>query len=606
MKREQKVLVGLLAAILAGALVLAGCENPAGPKGDKGDPGDAASNAQKEQLATYGFTFGNPVHNAIGRAPTYSPAIYANAKHFSALGPTDADTLTAAGLIQIGGGVAQGDTLTVVSLSGKKSVRFSLTEATPTWGGFVTEFNRAITKGGLDAGIVASLVPYTDTSLNVAGINKHYVLKIAVPAAVAVADDFTIVVETGGSILSSIFGADPTFEIDIGVGAGYYDILTPGVLIAGIKDKWTVPILTSKDSDRTSASSTISLGTRSFDVPQQTTFGTTFAAPIAALFDEDLPPLPATQKPGAVAGYDVEALGVTATFADNIYSSGGLVFEAAKAGVSAHTGNDFVPAIGNYSKVDIDPSIGWGISAVHTTTGAAPVGTAEVTTQAVFAQTLAQSGATGVAADGERIIISYNGYTDTTVLSARTASALPDGDLINTLLTNVVLSVPGSGVLTATVTPGGDGYKAGETISVTDETSATLGFFGTPGTAAVTGTGGGTAASADYKAAAPDTWTVTVIGGGGAGDLIPTLPSKVTITPTVGGAARTPVIVLVDSGTPPITKIHAGATTSALVINAAYTQNAVDGKTFTYTAAPGVVTPANALTALSVVPATQY
>ncbi|GHV20604.1 hypothetical protein FACS189494_04710 [Spirochaetia bacterium] len=79
MKREQKVLSGLLTAILAGALVLAGCENPAGPKGDKGDPGGAASNAQKEQLAAYGFTFGNPVHNAIGRPDEYSTTIYSDA-----------------------------------------------------------------------------------------------------------------------------------------------------------------------------------------------------------------------------------------------------------------------------------------------------------------------------------------------------------------------------------------------------------------------------------------------------------------------------------------------------------------------------------------------
>ncbi|GHV20107.1 hypothetical protein FACS189494_03210 [Spirochaetia bacterium] len=415
MKREQKVLVGLLAAILAGALVLAGCENPAGPKGDKGDPGDAASNAQKEQLATYGFTFGNPVHSVIGRAKRYSTSI----------------TGIASAAILNNDPISLSSTFFTITY-GKKSVRFPVTSGiTPT--ALATGFNDI--KGYIDgAGLTLSVVAdpkgeTTKKSIQISGIDP--------------AKEFTLTVTSGD--IAAIFGS----ATDVPGAAVTPTTISNVSVDDGREDKWTIPVITkdtADNADTSSAPARITFGTKTLEIPATSTAGV-----ISNKFKTDL-----GTANSVFTGYTVDETG----------SNSGYITVAADAvGAPTVTQDQLVPGISGYDLGE------WGylVEFKHTVTGRPEVADTTTDHEKVWVST-----ASSIAA-GSVLTVTYGDYSDTTIINA-TGGTTEYASITNLNLTQTEAYFTGntlsSGVLTLKATATGAGTFTVTGTAFAEDTAA--------------------------------------------------------------------------------------------------------------------------------------
>ena len=76
MKKSKLFLFGLLTAILAEALVLAGCDSAVGDgKGERGEDGTSTTLLNEAELAAYGYSYAAAVRKTLGRAPVLLSAI---------------------------------------------------------------------------------------------------------------------------------------------------------------------------------------------------------------------------------------------------------------------------------------------------------------------------------------------------------------------------------------------------------------------------------------------------------------------------------------------------------------------------------------------------
>ncbi|GHV23508.1 hypothetical protein FACS189494_11500 [Spirochaetia bacterium] len=386
MKREQKVLVGLLAAILAGALVLAGCENPAGPKGDKGDPGSGASEVQKQQLRDFGFTFGNPVHNVIGRAKRYSTSITGVAT--AAILNNDPISLSSAFF-----------TITY----GKKSVRFPVTSGiTPT--ALATGFDGI--KGYIDgAGLTLSVVadPKGDTtkkSIQISGIDP--------------AKKFEFIVTSGD--IAAIFGS----ATDVPGAAVNATTISNVSVDDGLADKWTIPVITKDTADGTDTSSAparVTFGAKTLEIPAASNTGV-----ISNKFKADL-----GTANSVFNGYTVDETGS---------NSGYITVTADAVGAPTVTQDQLVPGISGYDLGEWGYLVDWE----HTATGKDTVISDGADQHKKFVSTAKTTLTAGdfitiTVTDGST---SYDGMSDTTVFpdSANTTTGNATlAALFNTTLT---------------------------------------------------------------------------------------------------------------------------------------------------------------------------
>ncbi|GHV19805.1 hypothetical protein FACS189494_02280 [Spirochaetia bacterium] len=509
MKREQKVLFGLLAAILAGALVLAGCENPAGPKGDKGDPGDAASNAQKEQLATYGFTFGNPVHTIKGRADVYTGAIYSK---------TAIAGITAANVAAAKAAVHTLSTGKIVVKNGKRAVQFGVTGG-GTWNDFITAFNTAVGSGGgqLEGGITADLVAHA----NGLGAN-NFAFKVTVPTTNSITIEFV----TNQSDATLLFGASST-GFTIGGGT-----ITTIPIIAGLVDTWTIPVITKVTADNTavdavSVPATVTFNGKGVFVPAAST-----AQGISGTVRDQL------EAERAFAGYHVTNTnpGYIVVEAYNYGSAIPYVPEAPVKGEGTLTADKLVPTFTGFNL-----TYGYDISFTHTQTGKPQVASNGDKAYQVFEGTAANT----VIAAGNVLTIKAGDIWDTTIFTgAITAGILATSDIYYANVDAKIIVGTSGGKLTLTSKTYADNYIS----AVGAQALGGAGGTTTPGKADI------------GDAGADDIWTLNaVLASGPTGTtsaLIPVKASKVTFNADITG------IALVEAGD--IQSTIVGVVTSAL------------------------------------------
>ncbi|GHU40021.1 hypothetical protein FACS1894190_06390 [Spirochaetia bacterium] len=495
MKREQKVLVGLLAAILAGALVLAGCENPAGPKGDKGDPGDAASNAQKEQLATYGFTFGNPVHTVKGRADVYAGAIYSK---------TAIAGITATNVAAAKAAVHTLTTGKIVVKNGKRAVQFGVTGG-ETWNDFITAFNTAVGSGGgqLEGGITADLVAHA----NGLGAN-NFAFKVTVPTTNSITIEF--VTNTGDAAL--LFGASST-GFTIGGGT-----ITTIPIIAGLIDTWTIPVITKVTADNT-AGDTVS-------VPATVTFNGKGVFVPAALTAQTISNTVFSQLEAekAFAGYHVTNANpgyiVVSAWDYDLTSQPPVPHPV--SGEGTLTADKLVPTFTGFNL-----TYGYDISFTHAQTGKPSVIVTADRAKQVFEGT---AGNTVIAA-GNVLTIKADDIWDTTIFTdAIPAGALTTGNVYSANVSSKITVGTSGGKLTLTSIAYADNYIS----AVGAQALGGAGGTTTPGKADA------------YDAGADDIWTLNVVLANGTtgptSALIPVKASKVTFNANITN------IALVEAG----------------------------------------------------------
>ncbi|GHU39166.1 hypothetical protein FACS1894190_02670 [Spirochaetia bacterium] len=474
MKKSKLFLVGMI-AVLAASLVFLACENPAGPKGDKGDPGDAATNAQKEQLATYGFTFGNPVHNVVGRNATWAPTVTgAPLARFADTALDSPLALTVTGKI-------------IVVYGRKQSVSFPVSAST-TAAQFKTAFNFATGRGGF-GGVTLDyvLVPgggTTNKAIQISGLANEL-----------------IIVGTGSSNedVTILFGASNLQTVSaFEYGTAGLDRITTLPIKAALKDTWTVPLITSKLTHLTSTPVKLTLDNHEFLIPNQTDLTTIADTVQAELISDKV----------IDQWYKVTVLGITD------YTGEGLIFTADKEGEKLTPSSAFIPAFS-----DFDLTYGYNFYTWHKSVGVITNAGSGTDTQTVF--TLA-SATTNLNTDS--ITISYKDpsnpdsdtLTDTTVLPLKTGAAFATTD-INTTLTNATLGA------TVTITAPAGGYGGTSVFNVT--------AFGGGATAALSTTTPGEAKTG-VVTGKPDTWEIILVGGGDSTNLLPTRTSKVTFAIT--------------------------------------------------------------------------